>query len=443
MSSIARLQRFVERKVPDPLTFALGLTLLMAALALVFTPIRPDQLLLDWGDSLSALLAFTMQMALIIAAAYVLAHTTAIRRGLVALAGLPRTPWHAYVLVILTSALFSLLSWPLGPITAGLLAREIAREAPQRQLAIHFPLLTAGGFGGFVVWEMGYSSSIGLAVATEGNPTQDVIGRLIPIQETLLSWWNLASIATTLAMVIATVLVIHQRLGLTHPHIPGDLITPIEHSPADDTAVRVEGRRSLSLIAGGLILLYVAGWFATEGVALQLNIVNWTFLGLGLLLVRSLPHYSDLFADGARVASPTLLQYPLYAGIMGMAMQSGLAEQFTDFLTEISTAGSLPVLGFLSAGLINVFIPSGGAQWALQGPSFIEAAQALQVDLGVITMAVAYGDQWTNLIQPFTAIPILALSGLRLRHIYGYAMILCVTTAVPLLTGLMLANAGG
>lgn len=100
----------------------------------------------------------------------------------------------------------------------------------------------------------------------------------------------------------------------------------------------------------------------------------------------------------------------------------------------------LPIIGFFSAGVINIFIPSGGAQWALQGPSFIAAAQTLDVDLGLTTMAVAYGDQWTNLIQPFTAIPILALTGLRLRHIYGYALILCATTSLPLVAGLALAN---
>lgn len=444
MSTLGRLQQLIEEKVPDPLTFAVLLTALMAAMAFGLTDIAPNDLLLTWGDSLSLLLSFTMQMALIITTAYVLAHTGPVRRGLAALAGLPTSCAGAYILVIVTSALLSLLSWPLGPIGAGLLAREIARTANERQLNIHFPLLAAGGFGGFVVWEMGYSSSIALAVATEGNPTQEVIGRLIPIQETLLTAWNLGSIVTTLTVVIAVVLFVHSRLRLTAPVIPDDLITPFEANvttpvPSNDAA---EGRRSLSLITGLLVLAYVLFWFGRNGIALELNIVNWTFLGLGLALARSLPDYSNLFASGARVAAPTLLQYPLYAGIMGMAMQSGLAEQFTTFLTTAANDTFLPIIAFLSAGLINVFIPSGGAQWALQGPSFIEAAKILDVDLGVVTMAVAYGDQWTNLIQPFTAIPILALSGLRLRHIYGYSLLLCGATALPLLAGLLVANSG-
>lgn len=441
LSKPTSIIQLIERRVPEPLTFALYLTVAMALLALLFTPTHPASLLLTWGDSLSALLAFTMQMALIITAAYALAHTTPMRRALVRLSLLVDKPYQAYCMVILTSAAFSLLSWPLGPIVAGLLSREITQQAMRTQMNINYPLLAAGGFGGFVVWEMGYSSSIALAVATEGNPTHEIIGRLIPVQETLLTWWNLLSVVTTLCVVLGTVLLLHRRTASSQLFIPNDMLNPLSESTGEQAAKSgKDDRRSLTVLAGIIVLAYVATWFANNGVSLNLNVVNWTFLGIGLILARSLAHYSELFSEGARVAAPTLLQYPLYAGIMGMAIQSGLAEQFTLFLTDISSKATLPIIGFFSAGAINVFIPSGGAQWALQGPSFIAAAKTLDVDLGLTTMAVAYGDQWTNLIQPFTAIPILALTGLRLRHIYGYALILCVATALPLVAGLILAS---
>ena len=445
MSTVTRFRQLMERRIPDPLTFAVWLTLCMIGLALALTPVSPEDLLLQWGNGLSALLAFTMQMVLIITTAYVLAHTSFVRSWLIKLARIPRTPPQAYVLVILTGAVFSLISWPLGPIAAALVAREIARGSAASGLAIHYPLLAAGGFGGFVVWEMGYSSSIALAVATEGNPTFSVINRLIPIQDTLLTWWNVLTIATTLTAVVVTVLLCHRRMKLGAPEIPDDLLTPLSTPESVASGVTVgkgeEAGRWLSLLTGMLVLSFVALWFYREGISLQLNIVNWTFLGLGLMLVSSLPHYSELFADGARVASPTLLQYPLYAGIMGIALQSGLAEQFTSLLISVANEQALPLLAFWSAGLINIFIPSGGAQWALQGPSFLEAAKLMEVDLGLITMSVAYGDQWTNLIQPFTAIPLLALTGLRLKHIYGFMLLLTLTTSVPLMLGLVLGNA--
>lgn len=444
MGWLERFQEFIENRLPDPLSFALTLTAFMALLAVGLTPTPPTALLMKWGDSLSALLTFTMQIGLTIILAYVLAQTPLMQSGLKRLAGLAKTPAQAYVLVILTAAAFYLISWPLGPITGALVAREIAREAVTRNNPVHFPLMAVGALSGYAVWEMGYSSSIALAVATEGNPTQEIIGRLIPIQETLLTHWNLLSIVTTLTVIIVTVLALHRQFDLKEPYIPEDLVTPLETSFEESPATQpAQGRRRWSLLTGLLLAAYVVGWFAQKGLSLELNIVNWTFLAAGLLLVRSLPHYSALFADGARVAAPTLLQYPLYAGIMGMAIQSGLAQQFTQGLVAIATQTTLPVIAFLSAGLINIFIPSGGAQWALQGPAFIEAAKLLDVDLGLTAMSVAYGDQWTNLIQPFVAIPLLALTGLRLKHIFGLALVLCAATSLPLIAGLLIGNMQG
>jgi short-chain fatty acids transporter len=445
MKWLERFQEVIEAKLPDPLTFALALTAFMALLALTLTPTKSSELLMLWGDSLGSLLTFTMQIGLTIILAFVLSQTPIMQSGLRRLAALAKTPTQAYVLVILTAATFYLISWPLGPICGALVAREIAREAVARNNPVHFPLMAVGALSGYAVWEMGYSSSIALAVATEGNPTHDIIGRLIPIQETLLTHWNLLSIATTLAVIIATVLILHRQFNLKKPYIPEDLVTPLERLPevAPEVKLPQQGRRAWSLLTGLLLAAYVVGWFSQQGLALELNIVNWTFMALGLLLVRSLTHYSTLFAEGAQVAAPTLLQYPLYAGIMGMAIQSGLAQQFTQGLIAIATQTTLPVIAFLSAGLINIFIPSGGAQWALQGPAFIEAAKLLEVDLGLIAMSVAYGDQWTNLIQPFVAIPLLALTGLRLKHIFGLALVMCAATSVPLIAGLLIGNLQG
>ena len=445
---VERFQSAIEERLPDPLTFAVALTALMAVLALGLTPTPPASLLLKWGDSLSSLLAFTMQIGLTIILAYVLSQTSLMQRGLVRLARLARTATQAYILVIVTAAAFYLISWPLGPIAGALVAREIARGAEARNIAVHYPLLASGALAGYAVWEMGYSSSVALAVATAGNPTEAVIGRLIPIQETLLTSWNLLTIPAVLAVIVGTVLLLHRQFALTGPHIPDDLVTPLGNQTQSNretgdkrwVMADTEGPRALSVITGLLIGAYVIVWFLERGMSLELNAVNWSFLALGLLLVRSLPHYSALFAEGARIAAPTLLQYPLYAGMMGMAIQSGLAQQFTDFLVGVASNVTLPIIAFLSAGLINIFIPSGGAQWALQGPAFIEAAKALDVDLGLIAMSVAYGDQWTNLIQPFVAIPLLALTGLRLKHIFGFALVLCTTTSLPLMLGLLLGN---
>jgi short subunit fatty acids transporter len=251
MGALDRFQEIIEKKLPDPLTFALALTAFMAVLALTLTATPPTALLMKWGDSLSILLTFTMQIGLTIILAYVLSQTPLMQKGLKHIARLATTPTQAYILVIVTAATFYLISWPLGPITGALVAREIAREAVTRNNPVHFPLMAVGALSGYAVWEMGYSSSIALAVATEGNPTYEIIGRVIPIQETLLTHWNLLSIVSTLAVIIATVLILHKQFNLKKPYIPTDLVTPLEtsyESAAD--AQPPQGRRRWSIITG-------------------------------------------------------------------------------------------------------------------------------------------------------------------------------------------------
>ncbi|MCP3674208.1 MAG: short-chain fatty acid transporter [Gammaproteobacteria bacterium] len=135
-----------------------------------------------------------------------------------------------------------------------------------------------------------------------------------------------------------------------------------------------------------------------------------------------------------------LLQYPLYGGMMGLMMNSGLTQQFSEIITQVSSAETLPFFGFISAGIVNLAIPSGGAQWALQGPIFIEAAHSLGVDIRIIAMSIAWGDQWTNIIQPFVAIPLIAMAGVKLRQIYSYCLILLCTTFFAFNLGLFLAT---
>jgi short-chain fatty acids transporter len=436
----ARFERGVEKYCPDPLVFAIFLSLVMLALALTLTDTDPALAISSWGNGLSSLLAFTMQMCLIIITAYVLAHTKLVNSLLQALGRVPRSAWQAYTLVTVSAAMFSLICWPLGPIAGGIIAREVALTANKRGIAVNYPLLVSAAFGGFVVWEMGYSSSIALAVATPGNPLEQIIGGLIPVEKTLLSWWNLTTIVTTVTVVNLTVILFHylHRGRQTSPP-PHKVISESSGEVRPGPMGRLENGRAVSVFLSLMLFTFLAYWFATQGLNLSLNIVNWSFLALGLLLANSSMHYASLFSDGARVASPVLLQYPLYGGIMGLAMNSGLAEQFTGFILSIASTDTLPLMGFLSAGLINIFIPSGGAQWAIQGPIFIEAAHALQVDLSVMTMSIAWGDQWTNLIQPFCAISLLAVTGLKLREIYSYCFAICMVSALPMMLGLYLA----
>lgn len=171
-----------------------------------------------------------------------------------------------------------------------------------------------------------------------------------------------------------------------------------------------------------------------QGGTLTLDIVNWSFLALIFLLVRSAQELIQLTAHAASNVGEILLQFPLYAGILGMMTASGLIQIFSDALVAVANPTTFGLLAFLAAGLVNFFVPSGGGQFAVQGPIMLSAGAELGVDPAITIMAVSYGDQWTNMIQPFWALPLLAIAGLRMRDILGY------TTVVLLVTGVVFAG---
>ena len=170
--------------------------------------------------------------------------------------------------------------------------------------------------------------------------------------------------------------------------------------------------------------------------------MSWTFLSLGLILARSPIHFISLINNAAGTVGSIILQYPFYSGIMGIMATTGLMQVITDWIISIATPETLGFFAFLSGGLVNMFIPSGGGQWAVQGPVMIEAALSLGVNPSVVVMGVAYGDQWSNMIQPFWTIPILAIAGLHMRQILGYTFVIFLLTGVLYGSGMLYMGSG-
>ena len=437
--------RLVDRWLPDPFAFAIVMTVVTIVLAMVVTAASPAEILAAWGEGLSALLAFISQMALMVLFAYALAHLGPVPKLLNRLASLPRSPAAAYVSAACYTGGVALLNWPLGLITGAVFARAIGRSMRERGIPVHYPLLCGAGFGGFVVWHMGYSASAPLFVATAGNAMEADIGGLIPVTETIFSAWNLAIACVTLAVVATVAVLLHPRdasvlreydLDDEEPETPGSSLTM---TPAE----RLERSRLPTLVLGALTTAYVVYWFATRGLVVDLNIVNWTFLAIGLLVARSSAEYASALYSGGRAAAPIMLQYPIYGGIMGIMLGTGFVAAIAPVFARAATEHTLPVLAFLLGGLINFFIPSGGAQWTVQGPAFVAAASELGTDLPLIVMGIAYGDQWTNIIHPFTVIPFVILTGMKARSIIAYSAVMFLAAGVPLGGGLYLASRFG
>ena len=437
--------RLVDRYLPEPFAFAILMTAVTMVLALLVTPADPSEVFTAWGEGLSMLLAFTSQMCLMVLFAYTFAHIGPVPRMLASLAAIPGSAKNAYVFATVFAGLVSLIAWPLGVVLGGLMAREIGKSLRKRGIRVHYPLLGGAAFGGFVIWHMGYSGSAPLLAATPGNPLEAQLGRLIPVTETIFTTWNLSIAAVTLAAVAIVAMLMHPAEGTEIEECPPsgrdshEVLAPNSgNERVAGFARTIETSRLPTLALGLLLSGYVIHWLFTHGLQLDLNLVNWTFLAVGLVLTRSSSEYSTVMLKGGRAVVPILLQYPMYAGIMGIMLKTGFVSVLAHGFVTIASAETLPFFAFLSGGFINIFIPSGGAQWAVQGPVFIEAAKELGTDLPLIVMGVAYGDQWTNIIHPFVVIPLLIMTGLKARQVLAYSFVLCLVAGVVLGGGLLL-----
>ena len=416
-----------ERHYPDPFIFLIFLTAGAFFLALTLTETTLTEAAWAWGGGLSLLLAFMTQICLTLIAGHALAHTDFIQRLLEKAARLPRSEVQCYAWAALISGTCTFVSWALGLVAGALIAKQLAKVGEERQWRLHYPLLVASAYSGFIVWHMGYSGSAPLFVATDGHALENLVG-IIPVSDTIFAPWN---ILTAVIILIAVALVCpHMRPDPEEAIVVSqdtlDHDKPVDLSPSNGVAARMNNARPLSFFLGAAVLAYLTLWFAREGLSLNLNIVNWSFLAAGLLLARSPSHYAALIARAIHTTAPILLQFPFYAAIMGLMTDTGLVSVISNWFTGFATQGTLPLWGFLSGGLINLFIPSGGAQWVVQGPVFLQAASDLGTDPALVVMSIAYGDQWSNMIQPFWAMPLLAIAGLHLREIMGYTFIIFI-----------------
>jgi short-chain fatty acids transporter len=432
--------KVAERWMPDPLVIAIFLTAVSFAAALMFTDFSAVQAVEAWGDSYWTLLRFTAQMILILALGHVLANTRAVRRLLVAVASLVRSAQMAYVGLTIFASLAALVSWGLGLIMPAVLARIIANNCRERGIKVHFPLLVACGYCGAMVGMQGLSASIPLLLNTPGHFLETQIG-LISLDQTIFSWWSL-SIVAGIIIILPQVLC---RLAPDDANVieipPSADDEPVQDSyAATDAPVtpsqKMENARWITLLLASLGGVYVVRFFLAGG-ELQLDSLNMIFVVLGLAFADSPRHYIELLGNAAKVAGPFLIQYPLYSGLMGLIADSGLGELIVGGFVAVASAETLPIWTFFSASFLNMFIPSAGGQWAVQGPIVTEAAMQLGADIPRVAMSVTVGEVWTNTIQPLYAVPVLAIAGLHIRDIMGYCVIALLTLAPIYLTALI------
>ena len=436
---------FVERYYPDAFIFVIILSVITFISALILTEASVSSALLAWGDGLSMLFTFTAQITIIMIGAHSLAHTVSVQNFLTRIGQLPNTAYQAYSLVAFTAGVASLCAWSFGLIIGAIMARSVAKECLKKPFKIHYPLLVASAYSGYVIWHMGYSSSSALFVATPGHLLENKIG-VLPVTETILSPINIVLALIALATITIVCPLMRPKnedaIEIDPTLLTDDHQKSVQEKDKVTLVEKFENHRSLSIFLAIAIFTYIAVTYTQKGFSLTLDFVSWTFLAFGLLLANSPMHYIKLVNNAAGTVGPIILQYPFYSGIMGLMATTGLMKVISDWIISIATPETLGFFAFLSGGFINMFVPSGGGQWAVQGPIMIEAALSLNVAPEVVVLGVAYGDQWSNMIQPFWLIPILAITGLRMRQVLGYTFVIFLFTGLIYGSGILYMGAG-
>ena len=447
------ISRFIEtgfRKcIPAPFTLAVLLTFLTLVLAFFFTGDQSwsgtVQILKSWQAGMwqPSLLVFMVQMMLILVLGHVLVLSKPMALLTSRLTSMVRENTSAAIIVAVSTMLVAFFNWGLGLIFGAIMARKIAETAQKRQFKINYPLIGAAGYVGLMVWHGGLSGSAPLKAAEAGHISsllpglsQESLPEVIPVESTIMSSWNLLAFLALL-LLIPTVLYFLSRMGTTGPV---QMFRPEEPEKRERVsgAEKLDRSKWFSLIFGTLLAAAFVSSYGRDLLSGNLtpNMLNFFMLVLCVLLHASFSSFLSALDDAIVGAAAILIQFPLYFGIMGVMQDSGMVTDIALFFSGIANQDSLPLYTFFSAALVNIFVPSGGGQWAVQGPIVLQSALELGVPLNKAIMAFSYGDQISNMLQPFWALPLLAITGLKAKEILPYTLILMLCGLVVFITTL-------
>ncbi len=430
------MTRWTERWIPDALVIVIVLSLVTYIFALIwgFKPevslgSRAYESIQAWGKGFWELLAFAMQMCLIMMTGYILACSPPVRRLLNGLSGLanPEKPWQAILVMSLFSMIMAWLNWGLSLIASAMLALFIVRKNPK----VDYRLLVAAAYLGLgCTWHAGLSGSATLLVATPDNflIKGKLLDATIPVANTIFHPFNLILTVIIIAAVTILMALMHPRPEKTYVVKP-ELMDQLKLYEAPPTPAKWESPSdwmnwwpgfNLIVFIGGLIWLI---WhFSTKGLDLNLNVVNFAMLMLGILFHWRPWSFLKATEDAGKAVWGIVIQFPFYAGILGLFKFTLLSTVFTQAFVAISTPQTFPLFVYWYGGILNYLIPSGGGEWAVVAPYIIPAAKQLGVGMGTTVVTFAWADMMTDMIQPFWAIAMLAVARLHFRDIMGYLL---------------------
>lgn len=442
--------------MPSPFTIAVLLTLLTIVLALVYTGDSSVQnnlvtILSHWENGIwnSGLLVFAYQMMLILVLGHVLVLSKPVELLILRITGLVSNSSNAAVLVALPTMLVSFFNWGLGLIFGAILARKVGEYAKAKGIPINYPLIGACGYTGLMVWHGGISGSAPIKVSENGHLQELMKGVVNPsILEklpdtistslTVFSYWNLILYALVVLSITLLVYLMGKNSKATEIDLKPYQFQSLERKDLKG-AEKLDYSKIMAMGFGVLILVVFMVQYlpALKTLNITPNMLNFFMLGLAIILHGSFKSFLMAVEEAIGDVAGILIQFPLYFGIMGIMVGSGMITGISDFFASISNSTTLPIFTFFSAGLVNIFVPSGGGQWAVQGPLVLESALKLGVSLPKSIMALAYGDQITNMLQPFWALPLLGITKLKAKEILPYTLLFMLVGCVIFVAGLL------
>ncbi len=456
MNVTRTIEALFKRYLPSPFTIAILLTLLTIVLAICFTESKENNAILEvlsyWETGVwnNGLLVFAYQMMLILVLGHVLVLSKPLNTLIVALSRNISNTGSAVVLVSITTMIMAFLNWGLGLIFGAILARKVGEHAQRNNIPLNYPLVGAAGYTGLMIWHGGISGSAPIKVAESGHIRSFMQGissseilRQVPesinFNATIFSWWNLVLFAVLLILVPLVLKRLSKITQPTHFKLEDYPFNSKEKSEIEG-AEKLDFSSILGIFFGVILLITFLYQYWSNILSLQItpNMLNFFMLGLAVLLHKNFNNFLKAVEEAIKGTSGILIQFPLYFGIMGIMKSSGMVVLISDFFVSIANETTLPIFTFISAGLVNIFVPSGGGQWAIQGPIVVESALKLGVPLPKAIMALAYGDQITNMLQPFWALPLLGITKLKAKDILPYTLMLMLVGMSVYILGLIL-----
>jgi short-chain fatty acids transporter len=417
------LTAIAQRWIPSAFAIAVLLTFVIFAVA-IGAGASPARVLIEWGNGFWTLLPFAMQMALVILTGYIVSAAPVVERLFARLAALPRSPRAAVVMMALVSMGLAWFHWGLSIVGCAMFVRYVARAQPRVDYRL---LVAAAYFGMGATWHSGLSASAPLLVATPGHFLEARIG-IIPVTRTIFHPFNLVLTAIVVIVLALLAWALHPRPEDTVSVDPSTLdalagFTPPARPATRSFATFIDHTWWLNGVIGATGMAWLAWHFTIGGAALTLDVLNFAFLMLGILLHRSPASLLAAAEQGATLLAGVVLQFPFYAGMYGVIQGTGLSTAAGQWIADAANPQLFPLLLYWYSGIVNYFVPSGGSKWAIEAPYLVDAAQRLGVGVDQVVVAYAWGDMATDLIQPFWALPLLAAARLDFRDIMGYAVL--------------------